>query len=403
MATLYYVIYPAAHGVPTAAQVLAGQGPTGAAATASGTETANSSAGEQVFATPASGLSGSTAYRIAFVWTDGTNTSEVATSDAWWTGASAGSSINEDVTDTGSLTEALADQVIVSDDITDSGNLTESLSDQAIVADDITDSGNLTDTVSDSVGAVDEDVTDTGSLADTVSDTIIASEDVTDTGNLTESLADQVIVSDDITDSGNLTDTVSDTVGQYFEDVTDSGTLTDAVVDTLSASEDVTDTGDLTDTVADAQTVHNVDVVDTGNLTDTVDVTGGEEVVTTKGGAAGRKKKKLRHTKKKLIDEKLEEVVQMLLADKNIPVAEYEEVKEELTEKFIKQGEVPDLSEIKTLLQAMLPKPPDVWDLAKEISEVKVKQAKEIAELKQEIDSLKNYVEELEVLILINS
>ena len=71
MATLYYVIYPATFGPePTAAQVKAGQNPSGAAATASGSETALTADGTQTWATLASGLTAGTDYKIAFVWTD---------------------------------------------------------------------------------------------------------------------------------------------------------------------------------------------------------------------------------------------------------------------------------------------------------------------------------------------
>lgn len=48
MATLYYVVYPAAASAPSAAQVKAGQQQSGAAATASGSETARTTTGEQI-------------------------------------------------------------------------------------------------------------------------------------------------------------------------------------------------------------------------------------------------------------------------------------------------------------------------------------------------------------------
>lgn len=71
MATLHYVIYPATFGPePTAAQVKAGQNPSGAAAVASGSETALTADGTQTWATLASGLTAATGYKIAFVWTD---------------------------------------------------------------------------------------------------------------------------------------------------------------------------------------------------------------------------------------------------------------------------------------------------------------------------------------------
>lgn len=83
--SLYYVIYGSAGSNPSAAQVKAGQDATGSAAVASGNEDARDTTGEQVFADAATGLSAGTSYRVAFVWDDGTNSSNVAVSDAWVT------------------------------------------------------------------------------------------------------------------------------------------------------------------------------------------------------------------------------------------------------------------------------------------------------------------------------
>lgn len=83
--TLYYVIYPDGLSAPSAAQVIAGQDSTGSAATASGNEACRTTNGDQVFASPASGLTPSTAYRIAFVASDGTTDSAVAASASEFT------------------------------------------------------------------------------------------------------------------------------------------------------------------------------------------------------------------------------------------------------------------------------------------------------------------------------
>lgn len=85
MANLYFVVYPAAGSPPSVAQVKAGQDSTGSAAVASGNETARVTTGEQAFATAASGLSPSTSYRIAFVWSDGATDTLPAVSDPWST------------------------------------------------------------------------------------------------------------------------------------------------------------------------------------------------------------------------------------------------------------------------------------------------------------------------------
>lgn len=83
--TLYYVIYPSAGGTPSAAQIKAGQNSSGTAATASGSEASPSTSQTFTFASAATGLSGATSYKIAFVWSDGTNNSNVAESSAWAT------------------------------------------------------------------------------------------------------------------------------------------------------------------------------------------------------------------------------------------------------------------------------------------------------------------------------
>lgn len=73
MATLYYVVYPAALGTPpTVAEVKAGQRPGGTAAVAAGSETATvtSGTGTQTWASLASGLTAGQDYKIAFVWSD---------------------------------------------------------------------------------------------------------------------------------------------------------------------------------------------------------------------------------------------------------------------------------------------------------------------------------------------
>lgn len=81
---LYYVIYTAEKGVPSAAQVKAGQDNTGSAAAKSGSAPAPTTTGAYDF--PAvTGLSVATAYKVSFVWSNGTTDSSVATSATWAT------------------------------------------------------------------------------------------------------------------------------------------------------------------------------------------------------------------------------------------------------------------------------------------------------------------------------
>lgn len=89
MATLYYVIGPAAGwSDPSASQVKAGQLAGGSAATATGSETARTTTGEQVFGSAASGLSQNTSYRVAFVWSNGSTDSSVVVSEPFATATS---------------------------------------------------------------------------------------------------------------------------------------------------------------------------------------------------------------------------------------------------------------------------------------------------------------------------
>jgi hypothetical protein len=75
---LYYVIGASAGWTdPTAAEIKAGQLSGGGAATESGNEDSPTSSTTYDFLADATGLTASTAYKIAFVWSDGTNDSNV--------------------------------------------------------------------------------------------------------------------------------------------------------------------------------------------------------------------------------------------------------------------------------------------------------------------------------------
>ena len=85
-ATLYYVIGPSSGWTdPSAAEVKLGQLAGGGAATASGNEAAPTSSQTYTFSSDATGLTANTSYRIAFVWSDGTDNSNVEVSDPFVT------------------------------------------------------------------------------------------------------------------------------------------------------------------------------------------------------------------------------------------------------------------------------------------------------------------------------
>lgn len=83
--TLYYVIYPSAKSAPSAAQIKAGNDVDDGPAAASGSEISPTTSQTYTFASAATGLSEGTSYRIAFVWSDGSDDSNVAVSDPWST------------------------------------------------------------------------------------------------------------------------------------------------------------------------------------------------------------------------------------------------------------------------------------------------------------------------------
>ena len=91
---LYYVIYPSAGSAPSAAQIKAGQDATGAAAVASGAEYAATVSGTETFAVAATGLTASTSYIVALVWSDGTTDSNVVVSSAFATTSGGGVSLS---------------------------------------------------------------------------------------------------------------------------------------------------------------------------------------------------------------------------------------------------------------------------------------------------------------------
>ena len=93
MANIYYVVGPSGGwATPTPAEIIAGQLFGGASAVASGNELAPLiSTNEFAFSTPATGLAASTAYRIAYVWSDGVYNSEVVVSAPFTTEAASSS------------------------------------------------------------------------------------------------------------------------------------------------------------------------------------------------------------------------------------------------------------------------------------------------------------------------
>lgn len=88
-AQIYAVIYAAALGEPSAAQIKAGQNVNGVTAVWSGSVVAPTVTTVFDWPTLATGLTAGTSYRVSFVWSDGASDSNVVTSDAFSTDAAA--------------------------------------------------------------------------------------------------------------------------------------------------------------------------------------------------------------------------------------------------------------------------------------------------------------------------
>lgn len=87
-AYLYWIIYPDNLSDPNAAQIIARQDSSSNPAIAYGSAPSREDSGEQIF-NAAAGLAQNTWYKVAFVWYDGENYSNVSVSSAWKTLANA--------------------------------------------------------------------------------------------------------------------------------------------------------------------------------------------------------------------------------------------------------------------------------------------------------------------------
>lgn len=176
---IFHVIYPSGESDPSAAQVKAGQRSSGAAAVASGGGDVTSSTQTYTFSA-ATGLTIATSYKVAFVWSNGTNDSSVLVSSAWATNNTGTVAVTESGSDTaafngGALLEGTlaategADTASFAGDVYITGTLavTSSGSDTAAIAGDVYISGTLTATESGDTASFAGDVPRTGTLAAT--------------------------------------------------------------------------------------------------------------------------------------------------------------------------------------------------------------------------------------------
>lgn len=196
---LYWVVYTAEKGAPSATQVKAGTDVNDDAAVDSGSELAPTTTTDPfTFASGATGLSPATQYKVAVVWSDGTDDSSVAVSAAWATNNEGSFAVQESGSDTAvfaGLTKVVG-----------SFSLTESGSDTPAFAGAVYVSGAF---------SVQESGTDTAEF--TSSTSTFGSFAVQESGPDTASFAGAVYISGSfaVTESGSDTAWFSEAEGNY--------------------------------------------------------------------------------------------------------------------------------------------------------------------------------------------
>lgn len=258
--TVYHVTYPSALGEPTATQIKAGQNASGGAATAADNDLAPPSGGEYVFE-PTSTLASGTSYKASFVWSNGSDNSNVVTTTAWSTLGV----YDEEPTDSGALTDTATAVRITVEVVTDSGagtdtatavlTLVEAVSDSAAVTDSSTGALVISTSAADTAAATDTAVGDlglsdsasnSGALTDTATAALVQSATVADTGEGTDAAASTLSAVDSVVETGEAADTAVVSLDQV-EAVTDTLEGTDEAISLLARVEGVEDTGALTD------------------------------------------------------------------------------------------------------------------------------------------------------------
>lgn len=258
--TIYHVVYPSALGEPSTTQIKAGQNASGGAAVATDNDPAPASSGEYVFSA-ATGLSSGTSYKASFVWSNGTNDSNVVTTTAWQTTAV----YDDDVADSGALTDAAAAMMLLVGSASDSGVLTDTASGQRVSGDAISDSGALTDTAAGGL-VLAGSVSDSGALTDAVTGVVSVAEVVSDSVAGSDAAASTWVVGESVTDAADITDQVTG-VGIWLEAASDSAAVTDAAMDTLASVDSLADSVATTDTATAALVVAEV-LSDSAEATD---------------------------------------------------------------------------------------------------------------------------------------
>lgn len=154
------------------------------------------------------------------------------------------------VTESLSLSDAVTPAVTVNATVTESATLSDTVSAGNVFNDTVTESVTLTDSVA-VVLAVAATVTEGLSLADTVTPAVTINSTVTESVTLTDGVTNGNVYADTLTESVSLTDTVSVVVAAN-PTVTESLALADVLAPSLIVNATVSESVSLTDSVTGA-------------------------------------------------------------------------------------------------------------------------------------------------------
>lgn len=174
-----------------------------------------------------------------------TATANSVTSDASVLTVSSSGTYNEDITDSGALTDTPVASLVATDAVSDSAAGTETLASTGVFAEAVSDSADATDAVT-AGAAYAASAEDTAAATDAAENTLSKDESVSDTAAATETVAAGLIAVDAVADTADGSESLAST-GVFSDAVSDSGAATDAETDALVVVEAVSDAGALTD------------------------------------------------------------------------------------------------------------------------------------------------------------
>lgn len=153
--------------------------------------------------------------------------------------AASSGTYDEDMTDSGALTDASAAMMLLVGSASDSGVLTDTASGQRVSGDAISDSGALTDTAAGGL-ALAASASDSGALTDAAAGAVSAVKVVSDSVAGSDAAASTWVVGESVTDAADVTDQVTG-VGIWLEAASDSAAATDAATAALMLADAVSD------------------------------------------------------------------------------------------------------------------------------------------------------------------